>query len=750
MDMTTNPVKSNSLISNKSSPINTLSPLLTPSSIKELNDKPIISDNISAIPTELYTDDKELKQTNNYIINNSANVDLTSNQLTPASLMINSQNSSDEKNHTSNEDREVEVDQDTSTSSKKSKSISVASKNSFIQFGNGKFTNKAKLTTKSVLNKFNFSRTNSDKSVISISSNDSSNIDHNKVIDLNKLNTVENVYKPQLLESEDDNNSVFVDDNSLHEPRLSLAGRASVLKVIPSSFKKVKLIGKGDVGRVYLVENRTTGELYAMKVLEKNEMLKRNKIKRVLAEQEILATASHPFIVTLYHTFQSKDYLYFVTEYCCGGEFFRALQSLANKRLEEPGARFYTAEVICALEYLHFMGFIYRDLKPENILLHHTGHIMLTDFDLSKPTEQPMKPDIVRNGSNIFNFQKDMSTSLNTKVCTSNLRTNSFVGTEEYISPEVIKGKGHTSTVDWWTLGILMYEMLFSSTPFKGADRNITFNNIMNKDLSFPQNRPLSPNCKSLIKKLLIKDESKRLGSKKGAADIKQHPFFKGTSWALLRHEKNPPIVPLLNNKYDTRNFRKISDSLPIDLDDQTPSTLVYAYPKEFGVDTPEIYVDTTFNKDGNIEMDFVNNYDKKDVYITPNVELDIIPKPNINKGKEIALINEIGREIIVDNFVSEAAENDIKPHNPVPPKRNSTLSMTAPPKNQNFKPICKSFSSELSEIDENNVDKTSLSKLRLEHFVIKADERDKYLKSNPFKDFESVSILHGYGIDRS
>lgn len=139
------------------------------------------------------------------------------------------------------------------------------------------------------------------------------------------------------------------------------------VEVGPGSFDKIKLIGKGDVGKVYLVREKKSARLYAMKVLSKKEMIKRNKIKRALAEQEILATSNHPFIVTLYHSFQSEDHLYLCMEYCSGGEFFRALQTRPNKCVDEDAARFYAAEVTAALEYLHLMGFIYRDLKPESM-----------------------------------------------------------------------------------------------------------------------------------------------------------------------------------------------------------------------------------------------------------------------------------------------------------------------------------------------------------------------------------------------
>lgn len=200
------------------------------------------------------------------------------------------------------------------------------------------------------------------------------------------------------------------------------------VQVGPSSFSKIRMLGKGDVGKVYLVKQKGTDKTMAMKVLSKKEMLRRNKVKRVLAEQEILSSANHPFIVSLYHSFQSQDHLYFVMEYCLGGEFFRALQSIPGKCLSEEGARFYAAEVIAALEYLHLQGFIYRDLKPESnvlhllslylflmlyvdILLHSSGHLMLTDFDLSKQSLPPGPPAIVKSNSpNIVSSSSTMIT----------------------------------------------------------------------------------------------------------------------------------------------------------------------------------------------------------------------------------------------------------------------------------------------------------------------------------------------------
>jgi protein-serine/threonine kinase len=180
-----------------------------------------------------------------------------------------------------------------------------------------------------------------------------------------------------------------------------------------------------------------------------------------------------------------------------------ALQTRPGKCIPEDDARFYAAEVTAALEYLHLMGFIYRDLKPESepktlprlsladimliavpdILLHQSGHIMLSDFDLSKQSGPGGAPTMIvgRNGASTHSLP-----AIDTKSCIADFRTNSFVGTEEYIAPEVIKGNGHTSAVDWWTLGILIYEMLFGTTPFKGKNRNATFANILRDEVPFP------------------------------------------------------------------------------------------------------------------------------------------------------------------------------------------------------------------------------------------------------------------------
>ncbi|KMU87883.1 serine/threonine-protein kinase ppk14 [Coccidioides immitis H538.4] len=370
------------------------------------------------------------------------------------------------------------------------------------------------------------------------------------------------------------------------------------VEVGPGSFDKIKLIGKGDVGKVYLVREKKSNRLYAMKVLSKKEMIKRNKIKRALAEQEILATSNHPFIVTLYHSFQSEEHLYLCMEYCSGGEFFRALQTRPGKCIPEDDARFYAAEVTAALEYLHLMGFIYRDLKPER-------HIMLSDFDLSKQSGPGGAPTMIvgRNGTSSSSLP-----TIDTKSCIANFRTNSFVGTEEYIAPEVIKGDGHTSAVDWWTLGILIYEMLYGITPFKGKNRNATFANILRNDVPFPDHagaQQISNLCKSLIRKLLIKDETKRLGARAGASDVKTHPFFRTTQWALIRHMK-PPMIPHQGRAIDTVNFRNMKESASVDIGG---TSKLKGVPMDSGLATPGEQIPDPFEDFNSVTLHHDGDY---------------------------------------------------------------------------------------------------------------------------------------------
>jgi len=290
--------------------------------------------------------------------------------------------------------------------------------------------------------------------------------------------------------------------------------------------------------------------------------LQKKKIRRAFTEREILATADHPFIVTLYYCFQSEKKIVFIMEFCAGGEFYRVIHGAQEKCLQENVVKFYAAEVLLALEYLHMKGFIYRDLKPENVLLHESGHIRLTDFDLSKAAQKLNSKAINDLAAGSYNF-----------VNMPMLLTNSFVGTEEYLAPEIILNEGHGAAVDFWTYGILIYEMTFRVTPFKGKSQDDTFNHILDGEVKFPENHVynVSSSCKSLIKKLLHQDPKKRLGATHGASEIKKHKFFQNINFNLIRN-MTPPIIPKVSGPTDTSNF-KAFQMTEEEVDDEIVST---------------------------------------------------------------------------------------------------------------------------------------------------------------------------------
>ncbi|MBA0655096.1 hypothetical protein Goklo_007611, partial [Gossypium klotzschianum] len=341
-------------------------------------------------------------------------------------------------------------------------------------------------------------------------------------------------------------------------------------------FKPIKPLGCGDTGSVHLVELKGTGELFAMKAMEKSMMLNRNKVHRACVEREISSLLDHPFLPSLYSSFQTPTHVCLITDFCPGGELFNLLDKQPMKLFKEESARFYAAEVVIGLEYLHclgmfdktpnsnngypkgsyiqlltmlfiiqwcMVGIIYRDLKPENILLQKDGHVVLTDFDLSFMT--PCKPQVLKHPLP-DKRRRSRNQPPPTFVAEPSTQSNSFVGTEEYIAPvyitptllmlnEIITGAGHSSAIDWWALGILLYEMLYGRTPFRGKNRQKTFSNILHKDLSFPSSIPVSLAARQLINALLNRDPASRLGSTTGANEIKEHPFFRGIHWPLIR-----------------------------------------------------------------------------------------------------------------------------------------------------------------------------------------------------------------------
>ncbi|KAI9471847.1 MAG: kinase-like domain-containing protein [Benjaminiella poitrasii] len=287
------------------------------------------------------------------------------------------------------------------------------------------------------------------------------------------------------------------------------------------AFELLRVIGRGSFGKVYVVRKKDTNRIYAMKVLRKSRIISRSEVTHTMAEKTVLAKIRNPFIVPLKFAFQSPDKLYLVLAFINGGELFHHLQ--LEGRFDENRSKFYTAELLSALECLHDFNVVYRDLKPENILIDYNGHIALCDFGLCK---------------------------LNMK---ENERTNTFCGTPEYLAPELLLGQGYTKTVDWWTLGVLLYEMMTGLPPFYDENTNEMYRKILQDELRFPDD--MSPEARSLLRGLLTRDPNKRLGNN-GSEEIKNHPFFASIDWKKLNQKKlQPPFKPSVDSAYDTTNF---------------------------------------------------------------------------------------------------------------------------------------------------------------------------------------------------
>jgi len=269
-----------------------------------------------------------------------------------------------------------------------------------------------------------------------------------------------------------------------------------------------------------------------MKMLRKENVVKRNQVERTKTERHVLETVSHPFIVNLIYAFQTPRKLYFILEYCSGGELFFHLSRAG--RFSEGRCRFYFAEILLAIEYLHKLAIIYRDLKPENVLLDADGHVKLTDFGLSK------------------------------EGIMDNFSAKSMCGTPEYLAPEIIEKKGHGKAVDWYSLGALMYEMLTGLPPFYTRDREKLFERIRRGELHYPQY--VGPVVKSLLQGLLQRDPNRRLGGGEAdAEEVKAHPFLSGIDWeSVVQRRVTPPFQPNVTAQTDVKYFDKEFIDLPV------------------------------------------------------------------------------------------------------------------------------------------------------------------------------------------
>jgi len=293
-------------------------------------------------------------------------------------------------------------------------------------------------------------------------------------------------------------------------------------KVAMEDFELLKVLGRGAFGKVVLCREKTSRTMYAMKILKKTFVFQKNEVEHTLTENRVLQTIRHPFIVGLKYSFTTEDRLCFVTEYVSGGELFVHLKNEPSRRFSEERTRFYAAEIVCALGYLHKRGIIYRDLKLENLLLDRNGHIKMVDFGLCK--------------DEIF----------------GNKLTSTFCGTPSYLPPEVISSKEYGRAVDWWGLGVVMYELLSGHLPFYAEERKMMFWLILKEKTRYP--RHISGESREIISKLLVKNPDRRLGSISDAEEVMEQPFFAAIDWNDLKRKRIiPPFKPELRDELDTR-----------------------------------------------------------------------------------------------------------------------------------------------------------------------------------------------------
>jgi tRNA A-37 threonylcarbamoyl transferase component Bud32 len=297
-------------------------------------------------------------------------------------------------------------------------------------------------------------------------------------------------------------------------------------------FELLAVLGRGGFGKVMQVKHKTTGKVYAMKILKKTELRRRKQVERTQTERSILAAVKHPFIVCLHYAFQNPSKLYMVMDFVQGGDFFTLMRKF--RKMPEDWTRLYIAEIALALQHLHDMDVVYRDLKPENILLCGDGHLKLTDFGLSRYFEMrpPAPEDIVGD--------KPL--------------TKSFCGTEQYMSPEMLLQQGHNFRMDWWCVGLLMHEMLSARHPFHGPSHYDTLRNMVTKQPVIDSK--LGPTASSCVRALLIKNPRARLCSNGGINELKAHPFFAPCNWDDVFNKRvRMNYVPEISGDTDISSF---------------------------------------------------------------------------------------------------------------------------------------------------------------------------------------------------
>ncbi|KAD5961677.1 hypothetical protein E3N88_13150 [Mikania micrantha] len=309
------------------------------------------------------------------------------------------------------------------------------------------------------------------------------------------------------------------------------------------NLRPIKVLGNGATGTVFLVHNHKSDPSarspFALKVVDKSCLQSDHRSRWEITVLDRLTVNPHPFLPFLIGSFETNEFLAWATPFCPGRDLNVLRYRQPDNVFSVSIIRFYLAEIVCALEHLHSMGIVYRDLKPENILIQESGHVTLTDFDLSRTLDRTQKHEPKTKSARVSPVIRGNTNNV------TNERSNSLVGTVEYLSPEMVRGDGHEFSVDWWAVGILAYEMLYGTTPFRGKTRKDTFGRIL---MMQPKFTGILTPLTGLIARLLEKEPTRRLGHRRGACEIREHPFFHGLRWKALTEVGRPPFIPSREN----------------------------------------------------------------------------------------------------------------------------------------------------------------------------------------------------------
>jgi serine/threonine kinase 38 len=423
-----------------------------------------------------------------------------------------------------------------------------------------------------------------------------------------------------------------IKEEILHKEGENLRKKRKKISIF--DFEPLKIIGKGAFGEVRVCKYIPNGDIVAIKKMKKEEMHKKNQVLHVRAERDVLSEAKNEWIVDLKFSFQDQHYLYLGMEFLPGGDLMSLL--MARDILPENDAKFYAAEIVLAIESVHKLDCIHRDLKPDNVLIDANGHVKLSDFGLSKKLDLKLidNNDLKNNYNNMNNnsYRGGAKNNLSYAQQFSQFKSMknskkrrafafSTVGTPDYIAPEVIRQKGYGQEIDWWSLGVIMFEMMIGYPPFFSESSTETCKKILDwkNTLNIRPEANISKEAEDILRKL-INDPEVRLGTN-GADEIKNHPFFKGIDWNHIKETLTPPFIPELKNNYDTKYFDEFEEDEPFYPINNDNNSKGKKYQKK-----DMCFVDFTYNREND------NNY--RNNMVTALEVFDSLQE-NIKKIKE-------------------------------------------------------------------------------------------------------------------